>query len=124
MRVIFAISVALALTACSHWPEPGAGGVAEFAAPAGPPRVADPAVSHHLDCSLGNLSALADAANRAGRATGQLRELDTIAARAHREVAGSLPKEAERTLLFLDSQVAALAPVLLGSAAATKQCTA
>ena len=123
MRRIACLMLLLVVSACSHWPDYGAGGVAEFAPPPAAPAIPDQAVASHLDCSLGNVAVLANASSLTGRGTGQVVELDLVAARAQREVAGSLPKDAGRTLIFLDNQVAALAPALLVGGTNTKQCT-
>ena len=73
------------------------------------PRTAGDPVSQRLDCSLRRMAAVAEAAHRAQRDTGQLTLLRQRAHRAQREVAGRLPADAERTLDSLDPVVIALA---------------
>ena len=110
-------------SACGHWPQPGAGGVAEFARPADTVPARNAGLVTHLDCSLANVAVLTTASRQSARSTGQIASLELIAARVQREVAGKLPQDADRTLMFLDNQVAALAPTLVPGKNDARQCT-
>ncbi len=122
MPRLHALGMLLRVSACGHWPQTGGGGVAEFATPSAPVPVTDAALAVHLDCSLAKVTVLAQASSRSGMATGQVVQVDLLAARAQREVAGRLPQDAGRTLQLLDTHVAALAPRLLTGADDTTSC--
>ena len=119
MRTPFLLLL-LPLAACNTWPDPVGGGMAEVAKPV--VRQNAPEVVRHLDCSLQSLAALTQVAD--GRVTGQIVTLQTVAARAQREVYGRLPKDADRTLNILDREVAALGSALQIATVSARHCTA
>ena len=112
LRTALALAVPLLAGACGSWPAPGQGGMAEFAtpAPAGAPETVP--LQRHLTCSLQRAAVVSQAAQQAGQNTGRVALLDTVAARAQREVAGGLPGDAARTLTQLDRDVDVLGVAL------------
>ncbi len=101
-------ALALCQTACSTWPDPIGGGMAEYAKPALAAGQSRSPTARHLACSLTGLHSAADRADRVGRDGGQILVLREKAARAEREFAGLMPDDAERTLQALDHDLAAL----------------
>ena len=111
-RTALALAVPLVASACGSWPAEGQGGMAEFAtpAPAGGSQIAP--LQRHLTCSLQRAAVVVQAAEQTGQNTGRVALLDTVAARAQREVAGGLPGDAARTLSQLDRDVDVLGVAL------------
>ena len=112
------------LSACTSWPPPGQGGMAEFAAPlvvfSTDDIAADPALTGRLEknrtrlaCESQGLEALKMAAKTRGIRAGQILDIEDVATQAKREIGAGLLDDAETTLARLQERMIALGPDLL-----------
>ncbi len=108
----------LLLAACARWPEAGSGGLAERRPM---PVSTEAGLAERLACALSRMDALEAASRQTGRGGGQAALLRLVANRATREVHGSLPGEADRTLVRLGEDAAVLHSAL--GAPALPECT-
>ena len=127
MAALFPLALLPAVVGCTHWPEPGGGGLAELRAPASVAGTADTPgleVLHtRLACDMDRLTQLREIAMERGVLGGRVALVEQIAARAQREYYGGLTADAARTLDRLDKEAlllrAALPP---GAATPIREC--
>lgn len=128
MRNLIVLLFALSAAACTTaWPDEGAGGVAELRAPAPPGQKLPPKVAvaaRHLECSAQRFEKVAQAVDASGHGTGRVALLGQELNRARRELAGSLPDDAEHTLSSFDQEVAVLGLVVHAEPPGPGHCTA
>ncbi len=124
MRRVVVIGLALGVSACGNWPPQVGGGMAEHASPRPAAEIMETSTARRLDCSLRRMAALTQAAQAAGRETGQIMVLETSINRARREVAGRLLSDADRTLAQVDRRANELGIARPGDARMMEPCIA